>query len=407
MTEMAASVIVVSRHRPAALLRCIKSLTQQDHTNFEVIIVADPAAIALVDALGLTIKLIGFDEANISAARNAGLAHAAAAVVAFIDDDAVAEPTWLARLTSVFADDAVVAATGFVRGRNGFSYQWQACEVDALGQDHKIEVQGVTLLWGTAKRAVKTQGTNCAFRLDALLAVGGFDPAYRFFLDEADVNLRMAHLGKTAVVPNAEVHHGYEASARRRADRVPLSLVEIARSTAVFLRRHAPETDLCEALTQLMLREEARIGRYLKDGKLTRSAADQLRAGLQQGWLDGCAVDLRVAQPVVTIGSAFQRFGKTGPRPGVILAGRFWQIKTLRNRAAEFATTHIVTVMCLSPTARPHRLVYDPDGFWIQTGGLFGQSMRFGPRIRLVGFRRRILLEAKRLAEYRPIFDRL
>ena len=59
-------------HRAAALTRCVVALTQQDHPLFEVIVVADPAAIAAVKALDLPLKLVSFDEANISAARNAG-----------------------------------------------------------------------------------------------------------------------------------------------------------------------------------------------------------------------------------------------------------------------------------------------------------------------------------------------
>lgn len=97
MNPPRASVIVVSRHRPAALRRCVISLQQQDHPDFEVIIVADPQGIAIVNEMGLTIKLVGFDEPNISAARNAGLRVATGDVIAFIDDDAVAEPTWLTR----------------------------------------------------------------------------------------------------------------------------------------------------------------------------------------------------------------------------------------------------------------------------------------------------------------------
>ena len=138
MTIPAASVIVVSRHRAAALGRCLMALAQQDHPQIEVIVVADPEGLAAAKATGLALKRVLFDEANISAARNLGLAAAAAPVVAFIDDDAVAEPTWISRLCAAFADPQVVAATGFVRGRNGISYQWKACEVDAFGFDHPL-----------------------------------------------------------------------------------------------------------------------------------------------------------------------------------------------------------------------------------------------------------------------------
>lgn len=396
---LAASVIVVSRHRAAALVRCIVAMTQQDHPNFEVIVVADPEAIGQVQALGLPLKCVTFDEANISAARNAGLMMAAAPVVAFIDDDAVAEPTWLSRLIAPFADSRVTASTGFIRGRNGISYQWQACEVDQFGQDHPLPVTEPTLHANTQQRAVKTQGTNCAFRRDALLAIGGFDPAYRFYLDEADVNLRMA--GMTAVIPDAQVHHGYLASSRRAANRVPLSLHDIAASTAIFLRRHAPAADLDAALKALSLRESARIAEHRRAGRINAAAELALLTSLTQGWAEGLARPLSVLAALDTTPPPLQPL-KTGPRPGRILSGRFWQRRRLLAEAAA-SRDLITTVFVLTPTARPHKISFQTEGYWLQTGGIFGQSVRQGRRFRLISFRKRIAEEVARLARYRPI----
>lgn len=402
MTHGAASVIVVSRHRAAALTRCVVALTQQDHPQFEVIIVADPAAIAAVKALDLPLKLVSFDEANISAARNAGLQLAAAPVVAFIDDDAVAEPTWLSRLSAPFANPNVVAATGFIRGRNGFSFQWQACEVDAQGIDHPIDIKEETVRSGTAERAVKTQGTNCAFRRNALLEIGGFDPGYRFYLDEADVNLRLATHGLTAIVPQAQVHHGYEASERRAANRVPLSLYDIAASTAIFLRRHAPTSDFAAALQRLSVREAARIATHRRAGRINADAEFALLSSLTKGWAAGLAQPLPLLTPQLPSPPPLLPL-PAGPRPGLILAGRIWQKRRLLQQAKSAAQSHIVTVICLTPTAKPHKLSFQPEGFWLQTGGLFGQSVRQGPRLRLIRFRHRIATEAARLANFRAI----
>lgn len=401
MTTQPVSVIIVSRHRAAALMRCLTGLTQQDHPAFEVIVVTDPQSADTVQHL--PIKLIRYDQPNISAARNLGLSLAAAAVVAFIDDDAVAEPTWLTRLTAPFNNPQVVASTGYVIGRNGISFQWQASEVDNLGQDHPLVITGQTLRSGTPQRAVKTQGTNCAFRRDALLSIGGFDPAYRFYLDEADVNLRLALHGLTAIDPAAQVHHGFAASVRRRADRVPTSLHEIAASTAVFLRRHAPDAGLNAEWQRLLAHQSARIAIHRDAHRITQAEADALLATLQSGWQDGMARALPKLPPLSPATSAFSALPNTGPRGGVVLSGRIWQKnRLLRQASAAVAAGQIVTVICLSPSLRAHRMAFHPKGFWLQQGGLFGRSERNTPRFRLISFAARVAAETARLANIRP-----
>lgn len=391
-----ASVIIVSRHRPAALLRTIAALRQQDHANFELIVVADPAALA---GVAQDIKKIPFDAANISEARNLGLAAAAAAIVAFIDDDAVPEPTWLMRLTAPFANIDVMASTGFVRGRNGISWQWRAAEVDHLGQDHPLNVTGLTLRGPTALRAIKTQGTNCAFRTSALRAIGGFDPAYRFYLDEADVNLRMVCL--TAIVPDAEVHHGYMSSARRRKDRLPISLFDIGASTAVFLRRHAPAEI---SATQLVAQQSQRLAAWQSAGKITVAQTDDLMETLTLGWQEGLHRDLRTPSVLPDTSRDFLPLGGIGPRAGLVLAGRIWWRKSLRQQAEIAAAQgQIATMICLSPTRRAHWVEFDPAGFWLHQGGIWGRAERSAPRIIWGNFARRIRQEMTRIAAVRPV----
>lgn len=402
MTLPTVSVIVVSRHRPKALLRCLTSLAQQDHPKIEVIVVADPAAADQVDA---PVKLHPFDEANISAARNEGLRLAAGEVVAFIDDDAVAEPTWASRLAAAFHDAPVVAATGFVRGRNGISYQWQAAEVDSLGRDHPIAVgEDVSLHAGNSRRAVKTQGTNCAFRRDILLAIGGFDPAFRFYLDEADVNLRLAAKGLTAVVPDAQVHHGFAASARRRADRVPTSLHEIGASSIVFLRRHAPPGDWALGLDLLRREQRARMLGLMVAGLIEPRDVEILLRSLETGFEDGARRILATPAAIPPTNSAFLPMPRTGPRDGLVLVGRIWQRRALRNAAQlGVAAGKCVTVLRFSLTALNHHHSFDPAGFWLQTGGIFGRGNRTERTFAATTPSKRFTLETRRLSAYRPV----
>ncbi|MFU8880742.1 MAG: glycosyltransferase family 2 protein, partial [Rhodobacterales bacterium] len=245
MTQTSVSVVIVSRGRPAALSLCLRAVARLTHPAFEVIVVADPDGLSAVEGLEFShmIKTVPFDEANISAARNRGVAQAAGQVVAFLDDDAVPEPRWLHHLVSAFDDPDVAAAGGYVRGRNGISFQWRGRILDQTGQAQNVALNSLnpTKLTPPPGWAVKTEGTNMAVRRDVLAQVGGFDPAFRFYMDETDLNMRLARLGHaTAIVPLAQVHHGFAASAYRRPDRGVLDLQQIAASTAVFLRKHCP-----------------------------------------------------------------------------------------------------------------------------------------------------------------------
>lgn len=396
---MRVSVVIVSRHRPALLRRCLLGLTQQDMPGFEVVVVADPAGIAAVQ--GFAVKTVGFDELNISAARNLGIVQAGGAVVAFIDDDAVPEPTWLSRLTSPFADPAVIAATGFIRGRNGISFQWKAAWVDREGNDIPLAVDGVTLLPSTPAKAVKTQGTNCAFRRETLAAAGGFDPAFRFFHDETDLNLRLAGQGLTAIVPDAQVHHGFAEGPHRRADRVPTSLHEIAASTAVFLRRHAGSATE-QDLAALTARERRRALEHMVAGRIEPRDVARLLATLQAGWADGLARALSVPPPILDAPPDFLPFDGPGPRAGLVLSGWRHQAPALNARArAAVAQGHIVTLLLFTLDARPHWHGFDTDGVWRQTGGLFGPAERQEAAFRLWRLKTRLDHEIQRFSHLR------
>ncbi len=440
MTAVPVSVVVVSRHRAGDLVRCLKALAQSDYPAVELVVVADPEGVAAALTAGIgPLKTRVFDAANISAARNLGVGLAAGDIVAFIDDDAVAEPNWLSRLVAPLADPQVGIAGGFVRGRNGISYQWQARWVDQTGVAHLLAAaedptlspipspkaergalavplraplargtraggETTSLHPGTASRAIKTEGTNMAVRRSVLAELGGFDEGFRFYLDETDLNLRAAKAGiATAIVPLAQVHHGFAASARRRADRAPLDLGDIGASTVLFLRKHADPALHAQALAALRQEQGARLDGLIGRGDLTQAETLVLMQGLEAGIARGSAEPL-TAETLIPAPPPFLPLAGTGPRSWLLLAGWSWQHPGLRTTARTAAQAgKLVQLMLFSLTTRPHRMQFHPDGYWEQTGGLFGRSDRSGPRLRQFTLQSRVRAECARLASVRDL----
>jgi O-antigen biosynthesis protein len=402
VTATPASVVIVSRGRPEALTLCLTGVGQMRHPLFEVVVVADPAGLAALEGAGWTgmIKVVPFDEANISMARNLGIGAAAGEILAFLDDDAVPEPTWLAHLTAPFADPAVQAATGFVRGRNGISFQYQARDARPDGTCHPLQVDPLrpTVLTPGGGTAIKTEGTNMAFRRRLLAEAGGFDPVFRFYLDETDLNLRLR--APTAIVPQAQVHHGFAASDRRRADRVPRDLTQIGASLAAFLRRHF-SGDPAPVLAAELAAQRRRMVTHAVAGRIDLRDVERILSTFQAGREEGQRRTLGTLPPLAPPEKAFLRLA-TPDLPPVNLAARSFHSGPVLDRARALAGAgHVVSVILLSPTARPHRVRFHPDGFWLQTGGLFGRSDRMGGVFRFWRFDDRVRAETARVAAVR------
>lgn len=400
---LAVSVVIVSRDRPEYLRRCILGVSQLCYPRFEVVVVADHASCTALRGLpqAAHTKIVEFGEANISAARNAGIANAAGDIIAFIDDDAVPEPTWLDYLTEPFAEPVVMAVGGHVRGRNGISFQSRAAMVDRTGHETPLRVppNRMSIPELPDDHAVKTEGTNMAFRRACLVDIGGFDPRFRFFLDETDLNLRLAARAHvTAVAPLAEVHHGFAPSRRRRADRTPTDLREIGASWAVFLHKHAAAGQREAAWQRVQDEQRKRLVEHMVAGTLEPRDVRRLLRGLREGHAEGLArAEIPVALPPRPK-QPFRPFpGRNGARP-VLISGRFWTRRRQRARArAAVEAGNIVTVMRFTHTALFHTVRFRDEGYWEHTGGLFGRSDRDQRLFTFWTFAARVHAEAERV----------
>ncbi len=142
-------------------------------------------------------------------ARNLGYRMTSGEVLAFIDDDAFAEPDWLEHLLPFYADPTV----GAVGGRQIRRQPGELEEgVDAIGQ---LQPDG-TITGNFAAdpgRPVSVDhllGANMSFRRSVLDRIGGIHEGYggTCVREETDLCLRVAHAGfRLVYTPDAVVEH--------------------------------------------------------------------------------------------------------------------------------------------------------------------------------------------------------
>jgi glycosyltransferase involved in cell wall biosynthesis len=161
----------------------VESVLAQTHRPLELVLVVDgnPAVYERVaedfgdaaDAHDLAGLVLHDNDENrgISYSRTKGGELASGDIVAFIDDDAVADPDWIQELLDVYEETDALAVGGDVRPdwqveRPAFfpaEFYWLVGCVEPGFAEHKEEVRN-------------TYGSNISYRRDAFLEVGGYDP---------------------------------------------------------------------------------------------------------------------------------------------------------------------------------------------------------------------------------------
>ncbi|WP_028806904.1 glycosyltransferase [Streptomyces sp. 303MFCol5.2] len=183
------TVVVATRERAEKLALALDSLLAQDHPDFEIVVVDNsPVTDATRDLVerkyAERVRYVIEPAPGLAVAHNKGVETAHGEVIAFTDDDVVADPRWLTELTAPFtADPGLGCATGLIlparlrtpaqvllESHGGFAKGFTARTYDP--QDPPADEP---LFPFTAGRF--GSGANMAFRTEVLRAAGGFDPA--------------------------------------------------------------------------------------------------------------------------------------------------------------------------------------------------------------------------------------
>jgi glycosyltransferase involved in cell wall biosynthesis len=215
-TQLTVAVVVCvhSMDRLSQIRRCVASVLAGTRRPDELIVVVDnnPTLHSLLaEELGASVEVLPNRGSGASEARNTGLTATDCDTVAFIDDDAWADPGWLEHLGRAFDDPKVLGVGGRIepdwedRARVLPSELYWV--VGATYAGHRVDP-------GPISRPI---GANMAGRRELLLAEGGF-PTQMGPRDgnKSSSNEELAlfagiidHFGPDRVhyVPSAVVHH--------------------------------------------------------------------------------------------------------------------------------------------------------------------------------------------------------
>lgn len=219
-----ASVIVCSHDRPGYLRACLAGLAgQQGAPLFETIVIdsaSSPAGAAAIAALAQNhgARLLRVDQPGLSRARNLGAANARGRWLAYLDDDAVPAPGWIAAIARAGDADPPPAALG---GKIMPAFEaplpaWWPPEL--IGVLTVLTHDRAGTVGADLPPGVEPYGANFIVRRDALAAVGGFPEGLgrigkQLLSNEESLVLRRLRAagGRIAYDPAIAVTHSIQA----------------------------------------------------------------------------------------------------------------------------------------------------------------------------------------------------
>ena len=207
-------MVVVNWNRKDLLRACLRSLAGQSGVDFETIVVDNGSIDGSADMAEreFAVRLIrNRENRGFCAANNQGIAAAKGDFIALLNNDAEAEPGWLAALARACdrrSDIGMVASKILI---------WEdPTRIDKAG--HVIFPDGQNRGRGTGEldqgqydcpgEALWPDGCAAMYRKEMLQSIGGFDEDFFAYGDDAELGLRARIAGwKCSYAPRAVVRH--------------------------------------------------------------------------------------------------------------------------------------------------------------------------------------------------------
>lgn len=196
------------------LVEAVASLRCQTAPPLEIVVVVDhnPGLLERVKRyLPAAFAVRNGEERGLSGARNTGIATARGEIVAFLDDDAVADPDWVERLSRHYAAPHVIGVGGRAEA------DWVTGRPSTFPEEFDWVVGCTYRGMPEATTAIRNPiGANMSFRADVLWRTGGFRSGVGRVgtrpvgCEETELSIRAARAHPEGMIlyePEAKVRH--------------------------------------------------------------------------------------------------------------------------------------------------------------------------------------------------------
>ncbi len=215
MTTPLVTIIVVNWNGRAYLDKCLSSLRAQTYSARDVVLVDNGSADGSIDFVREQFPEVQVmalpHNTGFAAGNNCAMREARGEYIALLNNDAYAEPGWLAHMIEVAEqhpeagliackllyahDPRIINTAGLALDWAGFCWEWRSGTVDDVNESALEECFGPS-------------GAAAVYRRTMLDEIGLFDEAFFAYAEDADLNWRALRAGwHSLYVPQARAYH--------------------------------------------------------------------------------------------------------------------------------------------------------------------------------------------------------
>ena len=256
------TVVICTHDRPEELHECLSAMQRCSYEPLEILVVDNaPSAddtrnlVCILAEADHRIRYTREPARGLSRARNHALVQARHELVAFTDDDTLADPAWPTALAAGFASDQdTLCVTGLVAANALETSSERYFDARYNGRQafepHRYDLSArPTMLYPYAAGIFGT-GANFAVRRDEIVKLGGFDPLLGVGSpsrggEDLDMFLRVILAGgRISYVPSALIWHRHRASTPELREQV----YSYGHGLGAYLAKHVSSRELRAAL---------------------------------------------------------------------------------------------------------------------------------------------------------------